>query len=83
MMCFAVAESPLTPGVIWCGSDDGLVHVTRDGGQSWTNVTPPDCPEWTQVNSIEADPFDAASAYFAATSYKLDDYTPPAFGAPA
>lgn len=73
---FAIAESPLEQGVIWCGSDDGLVHLTRDAGLSWTNVTPPDCPEWTQINSIEADPFDSGSAYIAATSYKLDDYSP-------
>jgi hypothetical protein len=63
-------------GVIWAGSDDGLVHVTRDNGKSWQNVTPKGIPEWTQINSIEASPHDAAVAYFAATSYKQDDYKP-------
>ncbi len=73
---FTVAESPVTAGVIWTGSDDGLVQVTRDGGKTWTNVTPRDLPEVAQVNSIEASPHDAGSAYFAATSYKSDDYKP-------
>jgi hypothetical protein len=69
-------ESPLKKGLIWTGSDDGLVYVTQDGGKSWANVTPKDLPEWSRVNSIEASPFDAGTAYFAATKYQLDDYTP-------
>lgn len=73
---FTVAESPITQGVIWAGSDDGLVHVTRDGGKNWDNVTPKDLPEWIQINSIEASPNDAGTAYFAATAYKLDNYKP-------
>ncbi|HQN07488.1 MAG TPA: glycosyl hydrolase [Thermoanaerobaculia bacterium] len=73
---FALAESPLAKGVLWAGSDDGLVHVTRDGGKSWRNVTPKGLPEWIQVNSIEASPHDAATAYLAATLYKLGDLTP-------
>src|SRR5688572_9691309 len=73
---FAAAESPLEQGVIWCGSDDGLVHVTRDGGASWTAVTPPELPEWSQVNSLEPHPFEAAGCYLAATRYKLDDLEP-------
>jgi photosystem II stability/assembly factor-like uncharacterized protein len=73
---FALAESPVQQGVIWVGSDDGLVHVSRDNGKSWQNVTPKGLPEWTQINSIEASPHEAAVAYFAATSYKLDDYKP-------
>jgi len=73
---FTVAESPITSGVIWTGSDDGLVHITRDGGKTWTNITPRDLPEVAQVNSIEASPHDAATAYFAATAYKSDDYKP-------
>ncbi len=73
---FTVAESPVTPGVIWAGSDDGLVHVTRDSGKNWDNVTPKDLPEWIQINSIEASPFEAGTAYFAATAYKSDDYKP-------
>ncbi len=73
---FALAESPREKGLLWAGSDDGLVHVTRDGGKSWKNVTPKGLPEWTQVNSIEASPHDAATAYLAGTLYKLGDLTP-------
>ncbi len=73
---FTVAESPVTPGVIWAGSDDGLVHVTRDGGKNWDNVTPKDLPEWIQINTFEASSFEAGTAYFAATAYKSDDYKP-------
>ncbi|HEU5422472.1 MAG TPA: glycosyl hydrolase, partial [Nitrolancea sp.] len=71
---FALAESPVHKGVIWAGSDDGLIHVTRDGGQSWQNVTPPRAlvGEWALINIIEASPHDAATAYVAATRYKLD-----------
>ena len=73
---FTVAESPITQGVIWAGSDDGLVHITRDNGKNWENVTPKGMPEWIQINSIEASPIDAGTAYFAATAYKLDDFKP-------
>ncbi len=78
---FTVAESPVTKGVIWTGSDDGLVHVTRNGHEpspKWDNVTKgaSSLPEWAQINSIEASPHDAATAYFAATLYKADDFRP-------
>ena len=73
---FTVAESPVTPGVIWAGSDDGLVHVSRDNGGKWDNVTPKGIPEWIQINAIDASPFDAGTAYVAATAYKSDDYKP-------
>ena len=73
---FTVAESTITPGVIWAGSDDGLVHITRDNGKNLVNVTPKDMPEWIQINSIEASPNDAGTAYFAATAYKTDNYQP-------
>ena len=73
---FTVMESPVRQGVIWAGADDGLVHVTRDGGKNWENVTPQGMPEWIQINSIEASPNDAATAYVAATAYKLDDFRP-------
>ncbi len=73
---FTVAESPVRKGVIWIGSDDGLVQLTRDGGGKWENVTPKEMPEWIQVNSIEASPFDAGTAYVAAAMYKFDDYRP-------
>ena len=75
---FTVMESPLQAGTIWVGTDDGLVQVTRDGGKNWANVTPPASmmPEWIQINSLEASPFDAGTAYVAATMYKYDDNKP-------
>ena len=73
---YAFVESPHKPGVFWAGSDDGLVHVSRDNGESWQDVTPGGLPEWTMVHSIEVSPHDAASAYVAATRYKLDDNRP-------
>jgi len=75
---FTVMESPVQAGTIWAGSDDGLVHVSRDGGKNWSNVTPPKdiMPEWIQINSIDASPFDPGTAYVAATMYKWDDNKP-------
>jgi photosystem II stability/assembly factor-like uncharacterized protein len=73
---FAVAESALERDVVWCGSDDGLVQLTRDGGQHWSDVTPRHVPEWIQVNSIEANPFEPGGCYVAATMYKSDDFKP-------
>jgi photosystem II stability/assembly factor-like uncharacterized protein len=73
---FTMAESPVKKGLIWTGSDDGLVYLTQDGGKNWSNVTPKDMPEWIQINSIEASPFDAGTAYFAATMYQFDDFRP-------
>ncbi len=73
---FAFAESPLQRGLFWVGSDDGLVHVSRDGGESWQNVTPPDLPEWALISIIEPSPHEAATAYVAANRYKLDDFQP-------
>jgi len=73
---FTVSESPVQKDLLWVGSDDGLVHVTRDGGQHWDDVTPKNMPEWIQINSIEASPFDPGTAYVAATMYKFDDNRP-------
>lgn len=73
---FAAAESAVEKGVIWVGSDDGLIHITRDDGENWTNVTPPELPEWAQINSIEAHPTEPGGLYVAATRYKLDDFKP-------
>jgi photosystem II stability/assembly factor-like uncharacterized protein len=73
---FAVAESPVERGVIWAGSDDGLIHVTRNGGENWERAMPRDMPEWIQINSIEASPHAAGTAYVAATMYKWDDFRP-------
>ncbi|CAN5499369.1 hypothetical protein BH23CHL2_BH23CHL2_27370 [soil metagenome] len=75
---FAFRESPHEEGVFWAGSDDGLVHISRDGGESWQNVTPSTdmLPEWALISIIEPSPRDPATAYVAATRYKLDDTTP-------
>ncbi|HAY37017.1 MAG TPA: glycosyl hydrolase [Bacteroidetes bacterium] len=74
---FTLAEGE-EEGVIWTGSDDGLVHVTRDGGATWTNVTPPEkiFPEWMMVNDMVVDPFNPGGLYMAGTKYKSDDFTP-------
>jgi photosystem II stability/assembly factor-like uncharacterized protein len=71
---YAFAESPRERGLLWAGSDDGLVHVSRDGGGSWQNVTPPDLPEWALIATLEPSPHDPGTAYLAATRYKIDDY---------
>src|SRR5262245_48812461 len=75
---FTVMESPVQPGVIWVGADDGVVSLTRDGGKNWSTVTPPTSmmPEWIQINSLDASPHDAGTAYVAATMYKWDDNRP-------
>jgi photosystem II stability/assembly factor-like uncharacterized protein len=75
---FTVMESPVQAGTIWTGSDDGLVHLSRDGGKNWSNVTPPTSimPEWIQINSLEASSHDPGTAYVAATMYKWDDFKP-------
>ena len=73
---FALAESPLDTDVLWAGSDDGLVHVSRDSGASWRNVTPPDLPERSLISTIDASRHQAGTAYLAATRYKLDDFSP-------
>jgi len=76
---FALAESPVEKGVIWAGTDDGLVHVTRDGGQHWANVTVKEFGEWSLVSIIDPSPHAAGSAYVAIDRHKLDDYRPYAF----
>jgi photosystem II stability/assembly factor-like uncharacterized protein len=75
---FAVAESIHEPGVIWSGSDDGLIHLTRDAGRTWMNVSPPQdiFPEWMMVNDIVVHPSEPGGVYVAATRYKLDDFRP-------
>ncbi len=73
---FAFVESPREQGVFWAGSDDGLVHISRDGCKTWENVTPKGLPEWALISVIEPSPHDPATAYVAAMRYKLDDYAP-------
>ena len=73
---FAAAESPVKEGVIWTGSDDGLIHITKDGGTTWEDVTPKGMPEWMMINSIEPSVFDAGTCYVAGTKYKTGDFAP-------
>ncbi|MBS1543541.1 MAG: glycosyl hydrolase [Bacteroidetes bacterium] len=73
---FVIMESPYTKDEIWVGSDDGLVHVTKDGGKNWANVTPPMSPKYNMMNSIDVNPFVKGGAYVVATSYKFGDTTP-------
>jgi photosystem II stability/assembly factor-like uncharacterized protein len=73
---FTVAESPKEKGVIWAGTDDGLIKLTRDDGKSWNNVTPKGIPEWSLVSLIEASPHDSGTAYAAVDAHKLDNFKP-------
>ena len=76
---FSVVESPVQKDLIWAGTDDGLVHLTRDGGQKWENVTPKAMPEWGTVSMIEASPREAGTAYLAVERHKMDDFAPYVF----
>src|SRR5262249_22266378 len=73
---FALAESTLQAGLLWAGTDDGLVHVSRDGGATWTDVTPSDMPDWACVSIVEASPREVGTAYVTAERHKLDDFKP-------
>ena len=73
---FSIAESPFDPDEIWAGSDDGRIHVTRDGGLNWTDVTPPDMPDLGTVDEIEPSSHRAGRAYVAVHRYRLDDFRP-------
>jgi photosystem II stability/assembly factor-like uncharacterized protein len=73
---YAIGPSPLNVNVIWTGSDDGAVHVTRDGGATWTDVTPPDVTAWSKVTQIDASHFDQATAYISVSRFRMDDLTP-------
>lgn len=73
---FAANESPLKEGLLWVGSDDGLIHITKDGGKTWDNVTPKGMPEWMMINSIEPSAFDEGTCYVAGTKYKTGDFAP-------
>ena len=73
---FTATESPFEENLLWVGSDDGLLHVSKNGGKNWQNVTPKGMPEWMMFNSIDADPFKKGAAYVVGTRYKSDDYRP-------
>jgi photosystem II stability/assembly factor-like uncharacterized protein len=73
---FSIAPSPLAKGLIWAGTDDGLIQITRDEGKTWINVTPKDLPEWSRVSLIEASPLEAGKAYAAIDRHQNDDLAP-------
>jgi photosystem II stability/assembly factor-like uncharacterized protein len=73
---FTACESPLEKDLLWAGSDDGLIHVSKDGGKNWENVTPKEAGQWMMWNCVEADPFKKGAAYFVGTKYKSDDFAP-------
>ncbi len=73
---FALAESPIAKGMLWAGTDDGLVQLTRDDGAHWQKVTPPDMPEWSTIDMVEPSPHAAEAAYIAVDRHKLDDIKP-------
>ena len=73
---YSIAPSPLKSGVIWIGSDTGLIHLTRDGGKTWANVTPKGLSDWSKITAIEASHFDPAVAYAAVDRHRIEDYKP-------
>lgn len=73
---FAIAPSPAADGLVWIGTDNGRVQLTRDEGKTWQNVTPPGMGDWTKVNIVDASPSDPATAYVAADRHRLDDASP-------
>jgi len=73
---FALAESFQDPNILWAGTDDGLVQLTRDGGKTWENITPRELPKWSLISMIELSTFDPASAYLAVDRHELDDFKP-------
>ena len=73
---YAIAPSPVDAEVIWAGTDTGRIHVTRDGGRNWANVTPPKLSHWSKVSQIEASHFDAGTAYVSVDRHRIEDYSP-------
>lgn len=73
---FTAGESPIEKDLLWTGSDDGLINVSKDGGKHWENVTPAAAGKWMMWNCVESDPFKKGTAYFVGTKYKMDDFTP-------
>jgi len=76
---FAFEESPLEEGVLWAGSDDGLLHISRDGGQNWENITPKNMPAEGTVNAIDPSPHQEGKAYVSVYRYRDNDFTPYVF----
>jgi len=76
---FAFEESPHEQGVLWAGSDDGLVHISRDNGETWTDITPAGLPDWATINTIELSAHGAGRAFLAVQRYRMDDFTPYVF----
>lgn len=73
---FALAESYHDPNILWAGTDDGLVHITRDGGKTWQNITPKELPPWSLISMIEVSTFNPGTAYLAVDRHELDDFRP-------
>lgn len=73
---FAFEESPQKPGLLWAGTDDGLMHVSRDGGKNWENITPKGMPQWATVNMIDLSAHDTGRALIAVHRYRMDDFKP-------
>ncbi len=73
---YSIGPSPLDERVIWVGTDDGLIQLTRDGGKSWQNVTPPQVPHWGRINTIEPSPFSVQGAYAAVDAHRLGEFAP-------
>jgi len=73
---FTATESWVEKDLLWAGSDDGLIYVSKDGGKNWENVTPKNLPQWMMWNCVEVDPFKNGAAYFVGTRYKVDDFKP-------
>jgi photosystem II stability/assembly factor-like uncharacterized protein len=73
---YSIAPSPRRAGLIWVGTDDGLIHVTHSGGRTWRDVTPPALTAWSKVAGLEASPFDSLTAYAAVNRFRLDDLRP-------
>jgi photosystem II stability/assembly factor-like uncharacterized protein len=73
---YTIAPSPLSAPTVWAGTDDGWIHLTRDDGQSWQNVTPPELTPWSRVTMLEASHFDVNTAYASVDRHQLDDFEP-------
>ncbi len=73
---YSMAFSPIRNKIIWVGTDNGLIQLTKDGGKNWRNVTPPELTPWSKISTIDASPFDAKAAYAAVDRHRLNDFTP-------